>query len=488
MVPLVANQAPGGTPAPGQVTLNNLIVMPGMSAPITGTSAVDSDANIAVGITQVMQYADFGLQIYTKQGVPIGNGVPGNLFWSGGSPCYGGVGADGIVQFDKLASRWVVGMRSQSNTECIAVSQTSDATGVYNEYYLQYIDPNNPTYQMDYPKIGVWPNGYYLTFDMLNSSYIPQYAVVCALERPSMVFGSPNAQAVCIPTQYSNNTGFFHLVPADLDSATSPPTGELNTIYTFAKPVNSAQYHLYGYQFNANFANPAASVLTGPVQLDTNAFAGYIPACDAGAINCVPQPSPGLYPLDAVGGYLMGRASYRNFGTYESVLLSQAMQTSKTSSVGVRWYELRGMQSMSYVYQSGYLQALDSSTNADGFSRWMSSAAQDSQGNIAMGYSISGAGATSYYSGFPGVAIDGRTPSTPLGSLMTEEIVFPGVSSEEPPVGDPQHVGRWGAVSGMSLDPVDQCTFWFVGQYEPSAGIYNWSTEIVSFTMPGCQQ
>jgi hypothetical protein len=101
-----------------------------------------------------------------------------------------------------------------------------------------------------------------------------------------------------------------------------------------------------------------------------------------------------------------------------------------------------------------------------------------------MGYSISGAAATSYYSGFPGLAIDARAPSTPLGTLLTEEIVFPGVSVEVPV--PPLKTGRWGAVSGMAIDPVDQCTFWFTGQYEPAPGVYNWSTKIVSFSLPGC--
>jgi hypothetical protein len=486
LVQASTNEAPTWTPAVGQISPTNLIVMPGLSAPLGGQQAIDSDATLSVGTTQVMQYADFGLQVYNKSGVPIGNDVAGSAFWSNNSPCSSQVGADGIVQFDKLASVWVVAMRSGSNQECIAVSQTSDATQQYNEYVLQYIDAVNPTFQMDYPKIGVWPDGYYLTFDMLNpaNDYAPQYAVVCALERPSMVFGSPNAQAVCLPSVYSNNTGFFHLIPSDLDSATPPPAGSPNYIFTFAKPFGATGYHLYGYQFHANFATPSASTLAGPFQIDTNAFASLRPACNAGGNNCVPQPPPALWPLDSVGGYMMGRAAYRNFGTYESLLLSQAAQTSTTSSVGVRWYELRTLQAGATIYQDGFLESATSSTTPDTFSRWMSAAAQDSTGNIAMGYSISGAAATSYYSGFPGLAIDARSPSMPLGTLLTEEIVFPGVSVEVPV--PPLKTGRWGAVSGMAIDPVDQCTFWFTGQYEPAPGVYNWSTKIVSFSLPGC--
>lgn len=115
----------------------------------------------------------------------------------------------------------------------------------------------------------------------------------------------------------------------------------------------------------------------------------------------------------------------------------------------------------------------------------MSAAAEDKKGNMAMGYSISGPEATPYYSGFPGIAVDGRITTTPLNELLTENIVFPGVSVVLPPA--PKRLGRWGSVAGISVDPVDQCTFYFTGQYQPTAGLYNWGTEIASFKFPGCQ-
>ena len=491
-VPASSNQAPTTTPALGQIAPVNLLVMPGLSAPTFGTQAIDSDATLAVGTTQVMQWADFGLQVYNKSGQPL-TGVQGTAFWSGNSPCTFGVAADGTVQFDKMASLWVVGMRTGSNTECIAVSQSSDATQQYNEYAVTYVDSAHPEYQMDYPKLGVWSDGYYLVFDMLNTNilgYPPEYSVVCALERSAMIMGASNPEIICFTTQYNNNTGFFHLLPADMDAAAPPPAGSPNHIFTFAKPVTVPpavpQYHLYRYEFHVNYATPSASTLTGPFQVDTNAFANLMPACGAGNSNCVPQPAPATTPLDSVGGYLMGRAAYRNFGTYESLVLSQAAQTSATSPVGVRWYELRNLSTTPTIYQSGFLQAANSSTTPDGFSRWMSAAAEDNVGNIAMGYSISGAAATSYYSGLPGLAIDATSPSSPLGTLLTEQIVFPGVSVEVPNPPVTPKIERWGAVAGMAIDPVDQCTFWFTGQYQPAPGVYDWSTELVSFKLPNC--
>jgi hypothetical protein len=487
-VPASSNQAPTTTPALGQIAPVNLLVMPGLSAPTFATQAVDSDATLAVGTTQVMQWADFGLGVYNKNGQPLET-VQGTAFWSANSPCTYGVAADGTVQFDKMASVWVVGMRTGSNTECIAISQTPDATQQYNQYALTYTDPQNPEYQMDYPKLGVWPDGYYIVFDMLNTTivgYPPAYSVVCALERTEMLLGAPNPQTICFTTEHNNTTGFFHLLPSDMDSATLPPAGSPNHIFTFAKPVGASQYHLYRYEFHVNYATPTESTLTGPFQVDTNVFTNLQPACGAGGMNCVPQPAPATTPLDSVGGYLMARAAYRNFGTYESLLLSQAAQTSATSSVGVLWNELRNLSTIPTIYQSGFLQTANSSTTPDGFSRWMSAAAEDNVGNIAMGYSISGAGPTSYYSGLPGLAIDATSPSTPLGTLLTEQIVFQGVSVEVPNPPPALRIERWGAVSGMAIDPVDQCTFWFTGQYQPVAGVYDWSTELVSFKLPNC--
>ena len=147
-VPASSNLAPTTPPVTGQIPLNNLLVMPGLSAP-TSQQALDSDAIVAAGTSQVMQWADFRLQLYSKNtggaGLnPIGNALPGNLFWSPNSPCAAQVGADGLVQFDKQASVWLVAMRTGANQECIAVSQSSDASQQYNEYVVQYIDSQYP--------------------------------------------------------------------------------------------------------------------------------------------------------------------------------------------------------------------------------------------------------------------------------------------------------------------------------------------------------
>jgi len=499
--PLVpaSSSSPTGACLVGGTAICNLLTVPGLSAPVPqswmpANGAEDSDATLAVGATQVMQWADFGLQLFTKASsgaiTPIGNAVSGAAFWSPGTACSTGVGADGMVNYDKSAGRWLVAMRSGTNSECIAVSQSSDATGQYYEYLVTYNDPGGKSYQMDWPRIGVWPDAYYLTFDMLDPSnnFAPVYAVACTLQRSAMIGGSATPSAACQQTQRSNSTGFFHLMPADQDSRNPPPTNEPETIYTFAKPVGQSAYHLYAYKFYTNFSVEAGNVLEGPYQVDTSSFSTVEPACNAGSVNCVPQPAPAVTPLDSVGGYLMYRAAYRNFGNHESVILTQAVQADSNlnpnpTPVGIRWYELRNISSNLYVSQQGFLESANSSTTADGFSRWMSSAAMDSSGNLSVGYSISGPAATSYYSGFPGIAIDWRNAATAAtGTLFTERIVFPGVSVEEPT--PPKKLGRWGAVSSMAIDPVDQCTFYFTGQYQPAASTYNWATRIVSFQVP----
>jgi hypothetical protein len=459
------------------VPLANLLVKPGLSAPTTGTLAVDSDVNLAVGPTNVFQWADFRLQVFDKQINPIGNAVAGNLFWSSQSPCSVAVGADGLVQYDKLAKRWLVAMRTGLHDECIGVSSTADVNGTYHQYLIAYADPSNPGLQMDYPKIGLWPDAYYLTFDMIDPSnkYLAQYAVVCALDRKAMIAGSANPAAVCKKTAHNNNTGFFHLLPSDLDSAQLPPAGAPNYQVTFAKPNGQAQYHLYLYKFHVDFTTPGNSTLAGPIQLDTKAFANYEPACKAGGVNCIPQPPPAVPPkntLDSVGGYMMYRFAYRNYTTHESLLVTQAVQASATGPVGVRWYEIRSPNASPSIYQSGFFAP-------DTFHRWMSSAAMDKVGNMAVGYSIAGNPGTSYYSGIPGIALTGRTVGDPLNTLRTETIAFKGIGVE-------LARGRWGAVSSMSVDPADQCTLWYTNQYLPTNGVNNWSTQIISFKFTDC--
>ncbi len=46
---------------------------------------------------------------------------------------------------------------------------------------------------------------------------------------------------------------------------------------------------------------------------------------------------------------------------------------------------------------------------------------------------------------------------------------------------------NWGDYSSMSIDPVDDCTFWYTTEYLNTNCSYNWSTRVASFKFPSCQ-
>jgi hypothetical protein len=49
------------------------------------------------------------------------------------------------------------------------------------------------------------------------------------------------------------------------------------------------------------------------------------------------------------------------------------------------------------------------------------------------------------------------------------------------------NLSRWGDYSAMTVDPVDNCTFWYTNEYLKASGTFNWSTRIASFKFPSCQ-
>jgi hypothetical protein len=105
----------------------------------------------------------------------------------------------------------------------------------------------------------------------------------------------------------------------------------------------------------------------------------------------------------------------------------------------------------------------------------MGSIAMDKVGNIAVGYSVSSS------SFFPSIRFTGRVPADPLGTLSAEALIIPGRGSQT------GNLHRWGDYSAMSIDPVDDCTFFYTTEYLKASGSFNWSTWIASFKLPGCQ-
>jgi len=163
----------------------------------------------------------------------------------------------------------------------------------------------------------------------------------------------------------------------------------------------------------------------------------------------------------------MFRLAYRNFGDHEAVVGNYTVSSGGVA--GVRWFELRNVTSgPETVFQ-------ESTYQPDTTWRWMGSAAMDQQGNIALGYSASSA------SIFPQLRYAGRLATDPLNTLSQgEATLFSGTGSQT------GTSNRWGDYSDLTIDPVDDCTFWYTNEYYATTTSFNWRTRIGSFKFPGC--
>lgn len=431
----------------------------GIDAGAGGTTAryAPPDTTGAVGPTQYVQWVNVSLAVYDKTtGAPVLGPITGNtLFTPLGGACATRNDGDPIVQYDKAAGRWVLSQfavpgGSAGYWQCVAVSQTSDATGGYNLYAFQYSQFN------DYPKVGVWPDGYYLTFNMFTNTF--QGAKVCAYDRAAMLAGLPATQQC-----FQLSSSFGGLLPADVDGATAPPAGSPNYLVSRLSGTSS----LGMWKFHVDWSNAANSTLTGPSAI---AAAAYNAACGGGT--CVPQPGTNQ-KLDSLADRLMFRLAYRNIGGVERMVVNHSVQVNSSAKPGsgnsaVRWYEIRGMSTAPAIVQQA-------SYSPDTSFRWMGSAATDKQGNMAIGYSKSSSTVK------PSLAFATRLADDAPGSLGAEATLVTGAGSQL------SNLSRWGDYTHLSIDPVDDCTFWYTGQYLPANGTFNWRTRIASFRISACQ-
>src|SRR5436190_4692961 len=301
--------------------------------------------NGAVGETQYVQVIRGAFEIFNKStGQSAAGPISLDFLWSGlGQPCQSNAAGDAIVLYDQLAGRWVItesaGMGIPTD-QCIAVSTTSDAAGSWNRYAF-HLGPNF----FDDPKIAIWPDGYYMSFNVFNSSGTtflgPQ---PFAFDRTKMLAGLP---ASFLTTGVTGGPTESPYLPADIDGAILPPAGAPNSFVEF--PANGT-YRIF--HFHADFTTPANSTFTLFASPPAGAFTPLCP----GTRNCVPEPGGSL--LDGITGRLMFRLAYRNFGTAavpnESLVGNYSV--SSNGVAGIRWFELKSVDSgpISVAQESTY--------------------------------------------------------------------------------------------------------------------------------------
>ena len=440
------------------------------------------DPNGEVGPNHYVEMINLVFAVYDKNGNRLLGPVDTGTLWSGFAiPDCTDPSGDPVVLYDQLEDRWVLTQfttRGPIYYNCVAVSQTGDPTGAYYRYAFS-TGVNFP----DYPKYGLWRNSYIITTREFGPTI--EYGIgVYALERDKMLEGDPNARVVSFFLD-GNAPGMLPLVgdgllPPDIDGRT--------------KPANGAPAPLVGTQddgggYGATFdalniwelsvkwqANPVASINL-KTQLPVASFDSIFP-CAPTSRDCLPQPG-----ITNTAQYLdilsyrqrpTFRLGYRNFGTYESLVTNQSVEATP-GVAGARWYEIRRTGGTYSVYQQGTYAP------GDGIHRWMGSIAQDKKGNMALGYSV--VNATDVY---PGIRYTGRLKGDPLGQMtLGEGTIIDGTGVQR------TTNSRWGDYTDMTVDPTDDCTFWYVNEYYTLAGQLSstagWQTRIASFKLPGCQ-
>jgi hypothetical protein len=441
------------------VGTTNLLNFAGLGGSQSG-GAYPPDTNGAVGSTQFVETVNVSYAVYDKTTGALQLGpVILDTIWSGfsGSLCNTVSGGDPVVLWDRAAQRWLVTELAYngsltSNYLCVAVSTSADATGSYNRYAFS-MGNNLP----DYPKYSIWPDAYYVSMNIFgNGGFTFSGAQPCALDRAAMISGG-TATMVCITPNASN----YSFLPTDWDGATAPPSGAPNHFFQLFTGTTLQQY-----DFHVDFVNPTNSTFTGPKTITVTSWTQICTTTRA----CIPQPSPGE-KVDSLGDRLMFRAAYRNFGSYESVTLSHTVKpgTGSTAVGAARWYELRAtpVGGTFSAFQQGTFQNPKISV-------WMPSIAQDKVGDIAMGMSASSTTVK------PSVVYSGRVPTDPAGKLEAPFVVAHGAGVQQ------SGANRWGDYSSMSIDPSDDCTFWYSQEYYTANSSANWATRINSFKFPSC--
>jgi hypothetical protein len=443
-----------------------------------GRGGNPSDNSMAVGPNHVVETVNGGgMVVYTRKGElfersgevlfgPIGVNV---LFNGFGGECERVPNGDHVVRYDQLAGRWLHVMplfRRAVNVPpgdtiapygmCYAISTGANPLGPYYRYYFEReLFP-------DYPRPAIWPDGYYIptsTGDNRLPDGSQPHKHACVLERDKVLRGLP-AREQCVITRYPN---FFN--NADIDGQALPPAGAPNIMMAAGGAQLDSIYHdevIHYWKFHVDWVNPANTRLDGPHRI---AVAPYHFLCNGQLTRCVPQPGTDMR-LDSQGDKIMQRLVYRNVDGRQSIVAVHSVNTTAGGG-GVRWYEFRLDERFDPLLfqQSTYAP--------DSLYRWMASPGIDRAGNIGIGYSFGG---TPH---FAGQRFAGRLADDPPGQLtFRETVLVEGQAAQT-------NTLRWEDYTQLSMDPVDDCTMWYVGDYL-KAGATSYTTRIGAFRLPGC--
>jgi hypothetical protein len=449
------------------------------------------DPNGEVGRNHYVEMVNLAVAVYSKTGTLLAGPVTVGSLWAGFpiTECAEQSG-DPVVLYDQTADRWILTQFTTRGLDfpneplnlfynCVAISTTGDPTGSYFRYAFT-TGFNFP----DYPKYGVWRDTYVITTREFGIADESIYGIgVYGLERAKMIAGDPNARAVSFLLDSNRipiNLIGDGLLPADIDGSKLPKAGApipLVGTQDDGGPYGATSDALNIWEFSVNWnAGPAASIGL-KTQLPVAAFDSVFP-CAPTARDCLPQPgiTNRAQFLDILSYRQRPtfRLAYRKVDDAETMVTNQSVEAAP-GVAGIRWYEIRRTENGRYR-----LQQQGTFAPSDGVHRWMGSIAMDRKGNAALGYSV-----VNGTDVFPGIRYTGRLAEDRRGQMtLGETTIISGTGVQT------TTNSRWGDYTDMTVDPTDDCTFWYVNEYYTAAGqassTAGWQTRIASFKLPHC--
>ena len=453
--PKRTGQAPGGLTDPNLQTKNGPLTTDTTIQNFDGNTNTEGyippDTYGDVGPNDYFQVVNCHYSIYNKTGTLLLGPLETSSVWNG-MPNNSNNG-DAVVVYDDNADRWLFSQFSFPNGEytapyyqMIAVSQTNDPTGSW--YRWEYSFTNMP----DYPKFAVWDDGYYMSAHQFAPPSLTWAGCLAAsFDRAQMLAGNSTATMVMFTKPATDEA--FGWLPSDCDGPF--PTGTPPNYYTYW--ADNGGDHLGIYEFHVDWTNTSNSTFGNFLSLPVNAF-----TCNVTGIT---QPGTSV-KLDPINDRMMYRQQFRKFSSYWSMVCNHTVDVS-SSVAGIRWYELRKTSGAWSVYQQSTYSLSDNN------SRWMGSIAQDTSGNIALGYSVSGSNL------HPSIRYTGRLKNDALNTMtIGEKGIYNGGGSQTFNGTNPS---RWGDYSSMTVDPSSANTFWYTQEYYASTSSSSWKTRIASF-------
>jgi hypothetical protein len=395
--------------------------------------------DIAVGDTQVIQSAGPVYQIFDKHGAALSGTINATNLWGAGLPdtsCASASGDQLSVHWDGMAHRWLLtqNVLSSPNVVCLAISATPDALGSY--YLYQFAAPDGES--AEYTKWGIWSTGYFEANDVYSVNGLEfKGAQLCAYNSTKLIAGDPTAEQICLRLTSNDSS----LLPADVDSPNPPPVGQDEFFMGGVGIVDTS--HLSVYSFHADFANSSNSFVIGADNTALIPVPTYNLACNAQGFGVACASYGTAREPNFKSDRLSDRLVYWNDGAQQHWLCNHDALV-PSGNVGIRWYELATSSRAVSVTE---LVLLQSGTFApDLNSRWMGSLVRDQKGDMLLEYNQFHQASAG--SGF----VAGRISSDPPGML----------ENEIPAVADAGTVGsKIPNTSGVRLDPIDNCTFWY---------------------------